>query len=134
MLIRDEVLSKFPGKGVKSITKQNNMKTLQPINYEKFMEPEFTAPLKFIPDPTLSGATVKQIEWYYILCQMLLDEGTLTHASRIYIRSMVIRIDKLPERPTTPQVNEYLKITSTLAYELGLTLEAIQQAGVPVLY
>jgi hypothetical protein len=111
------------------------MKSLKyTINYEKFMEPEFTAPLNFIPDPTWTGATAKQMEWYYIICQLLLDEGLLTHASRLYIRKLLIAIDELPENPTTPEVNEYIKMTSTLAFEIGLSLEQIQKAGVPVLY
>lgn len=110
------------------------MNTLQLINYERFMEPEFRAPLNFIPDPTWTGATVKQMEWYYKICQLVLDEAILTHASRIYIQDLIIRIDKLPERPTTHQANEYQKMTSTLSYEIGISLEAIQRAGVPVLY
>lgn len=110
------------------------MKTLNStINYEKNMEPEFTAPLRFIPDPTFE-ATVRQMQYYYQVCQLLLDEGTFTHASRLYIRDLVIRVDEMQQKynPTTAEVNEYLQRIATLCYEIGLTTEQVQKAGVPV--
>ena len=108
------------------------MKTLFPLNYEKEMGPEFTAPLDFIPDPSFPGASLQQIEWYYKICKLVMDEAILTHAGRLYIQQLILTIERFPENPTNPQVNQHIKMISTLAYEIGLSLEQIQKAGIPI--
>lgn len=110
------------------------MKTLTyNINYEKFCGPRFLEPLRDLPEPW-DEATAKQAEWYYKLCQLMLDQKTLNRCQCLYARKLIEEITHLPHDPDTKQVNDYLKITAVLAHEMALSPEEIQKAGVPVLF
>ena len=108
------------------------MNELQPIGYDKKLPDHMHEPIHQIPVEPPWEASEKQCRWFYILAQILLDDGRLTEANVLYIRALIELIDEMPEDPDTHQANRYLRISASLCYELGLDQQDIQDAGVPI--
>ena len=89
--------------------------------------------LDAVPDPEVE-TTTKQTQYFYQICQMLLDAGRLTRCRTIYVLRLVELITAgIPANPAPGQVDNYLQLTAALCHQLQLDQADIQRAGVPVL-
>jgi hypothetical protein len=108
-------------------------RSLLDLNYDDQVPDHWHEPLDAVPDPELP-TTTKQTEYFYKICQLLLDAGRLTRCRTIYVMRLVELITAgLPANPASGEVANYLQLTAALCHQLGLDQAAIQRAGVPIL-
>lgn len=102
------------------------------IDYDKHTPDDWHKPMHQVEDPEVDLDT-KACQYYYQVCQMLLDAGRLTRTRTIYVVRLVELIAAgIPQNPGPGVVDNYLQLTAALCYQLGLDTDDLQRAGIPI--
>ena len=103
------------------------------LNYDGNVPDSWHIPMHWIPDPE-TETTIRQTEYFYKICQLLLDAGLLTKCRTIYALALVELITSFPDHPTSEDCEKYIQLSGSFCLKLGLDQEDIQKAAVPIWY